>query len=71
MITEKLEKNGPVWTPFTEQREMQYQALRAEAALAEPSLTQVHMQPEFYSFHVLGVKLCVCFCVDGFGWEEL
>lgn len=49
----------------TKQREMQYRALRAEAALAGTSLTQVHMQPEFYSFHVLGVK---CMCVFLCGW---
>lgn len=32
----------------TKQREMQYRALRAEAALAGTSLTQVHMQPVLF-----------------------
>ena len=45
--------------------------VEAGEVLAGPSLTQVHMRPELYSFQILGVKLQVCFCVGDFGLEEV
>ena len=50
----------------TEQREMQSWAMAgAEAVLAGPSLTQVHLGPEFYSCQIFGVKaMSVFWC----GW---
>lgn len=39
--------------------------VRAKEVLAGPSLTQVHMGPQLYSFSLLGVKSTVSFGVDG------